>query len=139
MRLLLEQGADPNRGNHFGKTPLMYAAHFNLLESARLLLKYGADPNRRTTAKADRVCNSFKWIGRTALMYAAENADEAMMALLIEAGADIEARDLVDYWRGPGTPDRSVHDYLDLNANLSLAEKAQISARWGLSALPGAN
>ncbi len=35
-------GADPNRPNVFGKTPLMVAAHLNRIDSARKLLSAGA-------------------------------------------------------------------------------------------------
>ncbi len=128
VELLLAHGADPNHGNHFGKTPLMYAAHLNLHETAGILLRSGADPNARTTQKADTWCNVLRYIDRTALMYAAENADERMMALLIEAGADTTAHDE----RGGSWPDRSIADYLALNENLTDAERAAIIARWRL-------
>ncbi len=132
VKLLLAQGADVNEGNHFGKTALMYAAQFNLLETARLLLQAGANPNARTTA-LPRGCSRFKWVGRTALMYAAENADEAMMALLIESGADTAARDVTDYLDGDGRPDRGLPEYLALNDDITEAQKQRITDRWGLA------
>lgn len=131
VKLLLAHGADPNESNHFGKTALMYAAQFNLLETARLLLRAGADPNMQTAA-LPRACTRFKWIGRTALMYAAENADEAMMALLMENGADLAARDVTDYRSGAGRPDRGISDYLALNNALSESDQRRIAERWGL-------
>ncbi|MDY6944366.1 MAG: ankyrin repeat domain-containing protein, partial [Pseudomonadota bacterium] len=44
LQYLLDQKLDPNVANGFGKTPLMYAAQYDQLESARILLSAGADP-----------------------------------------------------------------------------------------------
>lgn len=43
VRLLLDRGADPNRGNDYGWTPLHQAAYSNDCELAQLLLDAGAD------------------------------------------------------------------------------------------------
>lgn len=127
LALLLERGADPDQSNDFGKTPLMYTAHFNLPESAEILLRHGADPDLRT-GQMKRGCGSLRYTKRTALMYAAENADQRMMALLIEAGADKTARD----FSGRSRPGRSIADYLALNEKLTEAQRAEIIGRWGL-------
>jgi len=42
VRLLLERGADVNRGNDYGWTPLHQAGYSNNVELARLLLEHGA-------------------------------------------------------------------------------------------------
>lgn len=87
LRALLQAGADPNAPNHFGKTPLMVAAHLNRPDVVRLLLAAGAQVNLRTSAN-DTGCQRSVTAGRTALTYAAENASPIVMRLLLEAGAD---------------------------------------------------
>ena len=53
---LLARGADPNRPNWLGFTPLMWAAVYGHQEAAQLLLERGADPalkdNEGVTASA---------------------------------------------------------------------------------------
>jgi hypothetical protein len=102
LALLIKQGADVNEPNGFGKTALMYAAHLNQLESAKALIAAGADVNRETSNQdADgeitwNCYSAFRSIGitrRTALMYALENADPQMVGLLLDAGANPNARD----------------------------------------------
>lgn len=44
--LLLENGADVNIVDIYGKTPLMYAVSNNDLDAVKLLLSYRADPNK---------------------------------------------------------------------------------------------
>jgi len=51
--LLLDMGANANAANTqsylgFGKTPLMYSAQYNQLETAKVLLKHGANSNAVT-------------------------------------------------------------------------------------------
>ncbi|HEV8389763.1 MAG TPA: ankyrin repeat domain-containing protein, partial [Dongiaceae bacterium] len=105
----LKNGADVNARGNFGKTALMYAVQFNLLDTAALLLERGADVNAKTTDTSD--C----WSGinisdRTALMYAAENADRTMVDLLLENGADAKAVDSRKY---------AADAYVDRNSKLS--------------------
>ncbi|MDR2372349.1 MAG: ankyrin repeat domain-containing protein, partial [Puniceicoccales bacterium] len=50
VRIFLNNGADVNRGNAFGVTPLhvaMYSDNLNRFEIAELLLKKGANPNAK--------------------------------------------------------------------------------------------
>ncbi|WP_351018637.1 ankyrin repeat domain-containing protein [Shewanella sp. AC91-MNA-CIBAN-0169] len=49
LKYLLQQGISPNHSNAFGKTPLMYAAQYNLLKSAKLLIQHGANTVANTT------------------------------------------------------------------------------------------
>lgn len=129
VELLLEHGADVNHANYFGKTPLMYAAQFGLHETAEILLRHGADPNLRTT-QFPSGCDRLRYTERTALMYAAENADARMMAVLVAAGAATDVRDRDDY--SSGKTGRSLSDYLALNEELTDAEREAIIERWRL-------
>lgn len=104
-------------GNGFGKTPLMYAAHFNLHESVKALLDLGADPDRMTLPGTFDI--PVRIAGRTALMYAAENSDRRMVELLLAHGADKQLRDTRN-WRA--------QDYLQLNERLSADDKASMSS-----------
>jgi hypothetical protein len=93
----------------------------------------GADPNRRIGQKESYSCSTFKRIGRTDLMYAAENAGEELMSLLIDAGADTAVQDtLVEPSGTAGQPGDGIADYLARNEGLSESEKESIVARWRL-------
>jgi hypothetical protein len=114
---LLDEGAEINEGNAFGKTALMYAAHYNLEETVTLLLKRGADLDRRTDAS--KVMDaSVRFDQRTALMYAAENASERVIHELIAAGADTCAID---------TGKRDVTNYLSRNRLLSDSDRISLA------------
>jgi uncharacterized protein YecT (DUF1311 family) len=89
---LLELGADPNAGNYFGKTPLMVAAHLNRPDAVRKLLRAGAQVNAQTQPFKDWLTTMDR-SGRTALMYAAENAGPLVLQLLLDAGADTSLKD----------------------------------------------
>ena len=45
MEILIKHGADVNKQDILGCTPLIYAALSNKPEITKLLLKYGADPS----------------------------------------------------------------------------------------------
>ena len=84
LQYLLERGGDPDRGNAFGKTPLMYAAQYNELEAARILLDHGADPNAATIRPYDRCTYPLSRTNVTALHYAARYAAPELIELLVE-------------------------------------------------------
>lgn len=88
LRYLLEQGLDPNQQNEFGKTPLMYAAQNNQLESVALLLSKKADPNLSTIIPQDTCNYTLSKSGMRALHYAVRYASPEVIKLLIENGAD---------------------------------------------------
>jgi hypothetical protein len=115
---LLDAGADIDEGNAFGKTALMYAAHYNLEDTVTLLLRRGAHVARRTDAS--KVLDaSIRFDQRTALMYAAENASERVIRELIAAGSDTCAID---------TGKRSVLNYLSRNRRLSDSDRMSVAA-----------
>jgi ankyrin repeat protein len=75
VRLLLENGANPNARNDRGGTALMYAVDNE--EKTRLLLDHGADPNLRSGE------------GQTALLMAVRRpASYSVAKLLLDKGAD---------------------------------------------------
>jgi ankyrin repeat protein len=79
VRLLLDNGADPNIANEAGATALMWAA--DDIEKTRLLLDRGADVNARS---AD---------SRTALLIAAGRfGSREVVKLLLDRGADIKVK-----------------------------------------------
>lgn len=125
LEMLIGLGApvdEPTNG--FGKTPLMYAAQMNQMESARHLLKAGVDINARTGPLSDaafrNTCTRLERDNRSALMYAAENASEALITALLDAGADPGAQD---------TQGNGVAWYLDRNVILDGEARARIASR----------
>jgi uncharacterized protein YecT (DUF1311 family) len=117
VRALLDGGADINEGNEFGKTALMYAAHYDLVDTVTLLLGRGADVAKRTNAQ-NAADTSIQFDGRTALMYAAENASERVIRALIEAGSDACAMD---------TGNRDVWSYVQRSRRLSNDDRARVA------------
>lgn len=111
--------ANVNARNNINKTPLMVAAQFNYFESAKILINAGADVNAIT--KSDDY-NDLLHDNRTALMYAAENADLDFIKLLLDNGANKNMTDTrgyraVDYLMG--------FSYGNYNQNLSDEEFKQ--------------
>ena len=75
---LIDRKANVNAASMFGMTPLMYA---NGLPVVKLLLSAGASVKDKDLT------------GRTALHYAAQQADPDVVRALIKAGASVNARD----------------------------------------------
>ncbi len=106
MRLLLEHGADPNINTNEGSTPLMAAAGINwviaqtyshsdaeYLEAAKLCIAKGNDVNAANGQ------------GFTAMIGAANRGFDAMIQLLADNGAKLDAKDKqgrtpMDYAKG---------------------------------------
>ena len=83
-RLLLFAGADPNIAHMSGEAPLMVAARTGRVETVRALLAHGAGVDALETAH-----------DQTALMWAAANRHADVVQVLVEAGADLQARSRV--------------------------------------------
>jgi ankyrin repeat protein len=76
VRVLLGQRADVNVRSEDGSTALLWAAHWNDVQTAELLIRAGADAN---------VANDFRM---TPLSQACTNASSALVDLLLKAGAN---------------------------------------------------
>jgi ankyrin repeat protein len=81
-RKLLEKGADPNVKDDNGASPLQVALNYRKLEIVEDLLKKGADPNIRD-----------KGSNQTMLALCCSLGLERELAKLVEAGADVNAKD----------------------------------------------
>jgi ankyrin repeat protein len=87
LEKLIKAGADPNAPlTEYGDTALMMASRTGRTEAVKLLLepidgKPGAQVNRRET-----------WGGTTALMWAVSELHPPVVKMLIEHGADVNAR-----------------------------------------------
>ena len=83
IEALLAAGADANWASPQGETPLMAAARTGVVDSVETLLRHGA---------AATVDAREGWRGQTALMWAAAEGHAAVVAPLVAAGADVDAR-----------------------------------------------
>ena len=81
VELLLEQGADINVQDKYGKAPLHRAVEFKDVACGKLLLENGADINIKDND------------GKVALFCAVLNYDVAFIELLLENGADPNIKD----------------------------------------------
>ncbi len=93
-RLLVEAGSDLDATDAWGVTPTVYAAHSGYMELAAYLLDSGADPN---IAKA----------GFSALHLATLRRDEDLVRILLEHGADPNAR--IENWTPTRRASRDWH------------------------------
>jgi len=76
IRALLNQHVDVNSRSDDGSTALLWAAHWNDLETARLLIRSGADPN---------TSNGFRM---SPLSEACANGSAALVDLILKAGGN---------------------------------------------------
>jgi len=81
IRLLLEVGADPNQADPTGETPLMTASRVGNVEAVKLLLDRGAIVDTKDPA-----------FQQTALMVAIRENRPAVVNLLVERRADVNAQ-----------------------------------------------
>jgi len=81
MQALLDAGGDAESPNSEGQTLLMAVARTGNTDTASLLLGKGANVNAKEN-----------WGGQTALMWASSQQQPAMVKLLIEHGAEVDAR-----------------------------------------------
>jgi ankyrin repeat protein len=88
IKALLDAGADVDSPNPEGQTVLMVVARTGRVDTARLLLARGANVN---------AIEGFG--GQSALMWAAAQKQSAMISLLVEHGADVDARGIARDWQ----------------------------------------
>jgi ankyrin repeat protein len=81
---LLASGANPNRALESGESPLMTASRTGSAAAVAALVKAGAQVNAKEPIR-----------GQTALMWAVANRRDEVARVLIENGADIQARSTV--------------------------------------------
>lgn len=81
VKLLLENGADPNIGGFYCSTPLIIAAEKGYIEIVNLLIEYGADVNKRHYTSY----SSYSALERTFL---SDSISTQVIRALINAGAD---------------------------------------------------
>ena len=82
VRQLIVRGADINYANINAVTPLMVAAQWRRLDVVRFLLDNGADTTALDASNA-----------RTALMHACLSGSTQCVRLLLQAGAQVNAKD----------------------------------------------
>ncbi|HYR91839.1 MAG TPA: ankyrin repeat domain-containing protein [Terriglobia bacterium] len=85
--MLLDAGADANRANEDGETPVMLAARTGAVKVAELLVRHGANVNARE-----------RFRDQTALMWAAAESHQDMVAFLISKGAGVNLRAKANDW-----------------------------------------
>lgn len=118
LRWLLSKQLDPNQGNAFGKTPLMYAAQHNALEAVRILLEHGANPNAATIFPEDTCTYTLTRANVTALHYAVRYGSVEIVQALVDAGALTSVKTT----EGPERPGQTPREWLDLYASPNIVD-----------------
>jgi ankyrin repeat protein len=117
---LLRAGADVNARTRYGVTPIYLAAQNGSAALTRLLLQAGANPNElyregetvlhtaARTGEPDTVAVLLdagaaidareEWHGQTPLMWATAQGHAALLPLLLQRGADVNALSNVETW-----------------------------------------
>jgi uncharacterized protein len=84
---LVKAGADVNAGNGDGQTALLILSRTSNVETAKLLISRGANVNVTE-----------HWHEQTPLMWAAAESQPAMVKLLLDHGAKVDAHSQLNHW-----------------------------------------
>jgi ankyrin repeat protein len=117
---LIKAGAKPDVANRYGVTPIALACESGSAAVVEQLLKAGVNPEatgplgetalhtcahsgnadvaKALLARGAKVDAGDSWRGQTPLMWAAAQGHAAMVRVLVEAGADVNARSTVVTW-----------------------------------------
>ncbi len=90
VKILVAAGADVNAEGFMSRTPLSLATEEGATEIMQILLGPGLDAGTSTDGE-DKEAASAPSIGSGALFTAIENGNAALVRLLVEAGADVNA------------------------------------------------
>ncbi|HYP09672.1 MAG TPA: ankyrin repeat domain-containing protein [Bryobacteraceae bacterium] len=95
VRMLVNRGVDVNVADNAGFTPLMNAASAGNLELVQLLLAKGAKVNAVSGKEFEKTKNGALELGNfTALLLGSTYGPPALVRALLDAGADVQARDV---------------------------------------------
>lgn len=81
VKLLCESKANPNKADHYGASPLHYAAEKNFADCAHVLIKKGA------------IVDIKDQHGRSPLLWAAAGGNIDSLKILLDTKSDINQRD----------------------------------------------
>ncbi len=84
---LVKAGADVNAGNGDGQTALLILSRTSNVEAAKFLIGHGANVNVTE-----------HWHDQTPLMWAAAESQPAMVKLLLDHGAKVDQRSMLNHW-----------------------------------------
>lgn len=91
VRLLMENGANINKGNSAGVTPLIAAAAEKHADVVETLIAHGAELNRKSTI-GFKIRGKMSYKGSSALLAAADAGDLKSVTLLVKNGADVNIK-----------------------------------------------
>ena len=92
VQLLQDSGADVDDNNGKGLTALMVAAYYGIQDIAETILKRNATVNQRISGRTGRFI-SLPGGGKTALVLASGRANLGTLKVLIDHGAEVDAKD----------------------------------------------
>ncbi len=94
IRLLLSKGADADAASAGGNTPLQSAASDCNLEAVKLLLSKGAKVDAKNSFSGEVKFGKIQMVNMTSLMWAAPYCSVNVIQPLLDAGANVNARDI---------------------------------------------
>lgn len=114
-KVLLKEGANPNKNDNYrGSTPMISAAINDNPEYLYLLLKNGGDPNSKENSPLSKTKDNARTTPLNAAISLSETKTLEKVKLLVEAGADINYSDSDDFKTPSPLSDSFVHKKLDV-------------------------